>query len=177
MGRTLHFIIRLFAVLAGLLLILMVGVMTASIVLRQFGVLLVGTEDIVTFAMAGLAFLALPYVYVTGKHIRVETVYTRLPEGAQRHINVFCIALGVIVSLALAYFTAKLTWGSYRFGDTSFGLLSIPLWIPQFPMFLGLTVMALALFQDLIAILRGGPASFQLNREEHDAAVTQQGSN
>jgi len=170
MRKPLHMIIRLSGVAACLLLIAMVIMMFSSIVLRQFGILLAGTEDVATFSMVGLAFLGLPSVYIAGMHIRVETVYARLSDPTQRHMNIFCTGLGVLVCLILVYLSAVLAWDSYRFGDTSFGLLPVPLWIPQLPIPIGLTLMSLALFDDMITLIRGGLASFQIAPENEEAS-------
>lgn len=170
MRKPLHMTIRFFGAISGILLLAMVVVMFLSILLRQFGMLLPGTEDIATFSMVGLAFLGIPYVYISGMHIRVETVYTRLPDKMQRGVNLFCVGTGILVCAALVYFTALLTCDSWRFGDTSFGLLPIPLWIPQLPIPLGLTLLMLAFLDDLIALAGGGEASFQRDPDTDEAA-------
>lgn len=168
MRKPLYMIIRLSGVLACLLLLVMVVVMFISIVLRLFGYLLPGTEDIASFSMVGLAFLGLPSVYIAGIHIRVETVYSRLSNAKKRFINIFCVTLGILICLGMIYFSLSMVWDSYRFGDTSFGLLPIPLWIPQIVIPLGLTLLMLAFLDDLIALLSGGLASFQLAAETED---------
>ncbi|WP_157966408.1 TRAP transporter small permease [Oceanibium sediminis] len=170
MRKLLHMIIGFFGAVSGLLLLAMVAVMFLSILLRQFGMLLPGTEDIATFSMVGLAFLGIPYVYISGMHIRVETIYTRLSEPLQRRVNVFCVCIGIAVCAVLLYFTALLAYDSWRFGDTSFGLLPIPLWIPQLPIPLGITLLLLAFLDDLFALLGGGEASFQRDPETDEAA-------
>lgn len=170
MRKPLHFVIDLSGIAAGLLMIAMVVMMFSSIVLRQFGILLPGTEDIATFSMVGLAFLGLPSVYIAGMHIRVESVYMRLSDQKKRNMNVFCTGLGIQVCSILIYLSGVLTWDSYRFGDTSFGLLSIPLWIPQLPIPLGLSLMALAMLDDMIALIRGDEASFQIAPETDETS-------
>ena len=161
MQNVLNGAIRLSGLLAVVLLLLMVAVMSISIIMRQFGGLLSGSEDIATFSMVGLAFLGLPSVYRAGLHVRVETVITRLSARAQKWLNITSVAVGIAVCLVLIYFSAVLVSDSWRYGDTSYGLLPIPLWIPQLPIPVGLVLLALALLDDLVRLMRDLPASFQ----------------
>jgi TRAP-type C4-dicarboxylate transport system permease small subunit len=170
MQKVLNSVIRLSGILAAALLLVMVAVMALSIVMRQFGGLLMGSEDIATFSMVGLAFLGLPSVYRAGLHIRVETVLSRLPKPAQKWLNIGSVVVAILVCLVLIYFSASLLADSWRFGDTSYGLLAIPLWIPQLPIPLGLGLLVLALLDDLLRMLRNLPASFQTVSETGDAS-------
>lgn len=151
---------------ACLMLIAMVVVMFLAIVMRQFGVLLEGSGEIATFAMVWLAFLGLPAVYSAGLHIRVETVFSRLPARAQRGLNIWCVAVAMVVCSAFVYYTSLLVWDSYKFGDTSIGLLVIPLWIPQLSLPIGLGLLFLALLDDLLVLIDGGSASFEKDAHE-----------
>lgn len=162
MQNVLNGAIRLSGLLAVVLLMLMVAVMSISIVMRQFGGLLSGSEDIATFSMVGLAFLGLPSVYRAGLHVRVETVITRLSARARKWLNITSVAVAIAVCLVLIYFSAVLVSDSWRYGDTSYGLLPIPLWIPQLPIPVGLVLLSLALLDDLVRLMLDLPASFQI---------------
>jgi len=144
------------ALLAGMVIVLF-----AAIVLRQLGVLLPGHEEITTFAMVGMAFLGLPVAYRSGAHVRVETLLARVSSRARRRFDAWCIAVGAAVCLAFTYYAFWLWWDSWRFGDVSEGLLAVPRWIPQLPMFLGLLTLSLALLEDLVALRGGGTPSFE----------------
>lgn len=170
MRYLLHLAIRISGIVAAGLLLAMVVVMFLSIVMRQFGGLLVGSEDIATFSMVGLAFLGLPSVYRLGMHIRVETIVSRLPKAAQQWANMVCVLVAIAVCLVLIYFSAVLVADSWRYGDTSFGLLPIPLWIPQLPIPIGLALLTLALLDDLVQLARKQPASFQMPSNAGEAS-------
>lgn len=152
--------------LACLLLVVMVVVMFAAIVMRQFGVLLPGHEEIATFAMVGMAFLGLPYAYRTGAHVRIETLVARLPDPARIRMNIWCVAVAMAICVVFCYFALNLVRDSFAFGDISEGLLAIPRWIPQLPIPLGLALFAAALLDDLIVLVRGGKASFELPQQD-----------
>ena len=114
--------IKLFNIMACVLLLAMVVVMFLAIVMRQFGVLIPGSEEIATFSMVGVAFLGLPGVYTAGMHVRVETLYSRLAAPRQKALDIWCLAVAIAVCLVFAYFTGLLAWDSYRLGDAAFGL-------------------------------------------------------
>jgi TRAP-type C4-dicarboxylate transport system permease small subunit len=157
----LHVAVSAAAVLASLLLVTMVVVMFAAIVLRYFGILVPGHEEIATFAMVGMAFLGLPYAYRTGAHVRVETLLNRLPMSARRPVNIWCIGAALATCLAFAFYAILLAWDSWMFGDVSEGLLAIPRWIPQAPLAIGLVLFALTLLDDLVVLMGRGTASFE----------------
>ena len=150
------------AVLACLLLVAMVVATFATIVLRPFGVLVSGHEEIATFAMVGMAFLGLPYAYRTGAHVRVETLLNRLSQRPGQGWTPGACWPPCVICAAFTYFAFWLVFNSYVFGDVSEGLLSIPRWIPQLPIVLGLVLFALALLDDLMILLQGGKASFEM---------------
>jgi hypothetical protein len=69
--------------------------------------------------------------------------------------------VALFVVAYFAWFAIGMTWFSYTFGDVSQGLIAVKLWIPQSGMAAGLLVLAVALLDDLIVVLRGGEASYQ----------------
>ena len=54
-----------------------------------------------------------------------------------------------------------LVYESIEFGDRSSGMVSVPLWLPQLPVALGLVILTLALTDELAGLLRGRPASWE----------------
>jgi len=173
MRKLLHVMITAAALVACLLLVAMVVIMLAAIVLRQFGMLIPGNEEIATFAMVGMAFLGLAYVYRTGGHVRVETLLTRLSQPVRTRVNVACVAVAFVICTAFAYFAFGLVRDSYVFGDVSEGLLAIPRWIPQLPVLIGLVLLALTLLDDLLLLLRGDKASFEVPAQDGVAATAE----
>lgn len=168
MRKILDLLIGGAAFLACLLLATMVVVTFATIVLRPFEVMLLGHEEIATFAMVGMAFLGLPYAYRTGAHVRVETLLNQLSQQNRARMEKWCVLVALVICLAFVYYAFWLVLDSYVFGDVSEGLFAIPRWIPQLPIVLGLALFALALIDDFVVLVRGGKASFEV-AEEHGA--------
>ncbi|SFE74879.1 TRAP transporter small permease [Roseivivax sediminis] len=120
------------------------------------------------FLFAGAVFLGLAGTLQAGGHVRVKLVTRSLPDGAARW-------LGVFVALAAAALAGFATWSSglqmadsLRFGAVSYGVVPIPLAIPQGAMTLGLALMCVALLDAAATAARGGTPA-------HDAAEARTG--
>lgn len=160
MRRLLQLTIDAAGVLACALLAAMVVVMLTAIVLRQFGMLMPGSEEIATFSMVGMAFLGLPSAYRSGAHVRVETLVSRLSTSGRTRMNIWCVSVAIPICAVFFYFTFGMVHDSFEFGDVSEGLLAIPKWIVQTPVLIGLALLTMALLDDLTALSRGETASF-----------------
>jgi TRAP-type C4-dicarboxylate transport system permease small subunit len=65
----------------------------------------------------------------------------------------------------MAWRLAAMTLDSWRFNEISVGMLPIPLAIPQAVLALGGLVLALALFDELVLVLRDGRPSFRAGED------------
>ncbi len=116
--------------------------------------------DFTGFLLAAASFLSLAYTLREGAHIRVVLLVSRLPEKLHNLIEIWCIGLGLAISLDFAWYTAKLIQESYSYHDLSSGMIAVPLWIPQTAMFLGLVILSVAFLDELVAVCRGNLASY-----------------
>ena len=112
------------------------------------------------FLFVGAAFLALPATLRAAGHVRVTILAEVLPEVASRALTVLVLA----AALGLAGFAAWHSWlqalDSWQFNSVSFGMVRIPLWLPQGAMTLGLAIVALALLDELVTALSGRTPAF-----------------
>ncbi len=104
--------------------------------------------------------------FIHGAHIRVTLLIGRLPLRIRVYVEAFCLAVSLALCLYLAWYLYWLLADSIAFGETSYGLVSIPLWIPQSAMLMGVLLFCLALgeafAQTLLTALRH-PASFTID--------------
>ena len=75
--------------------------------------------------------------------------------GGRRVGELCCLGVGAALAGYLAWFIGKMVVVSYEFGDVSEGLDATPLWIPQLPMAIGAGILAIALCDRFVAVLRG----------------------
>jgi TRAP-type C4-dicarboxylate transport system permease small subunit len=142
-------------VLATVCLAAIAALILAQVVGRWFGVLVPAAEEFAGYLMAGATFLALAHTLRSDGHIRVTLVISRFPAVARRWQELLVLSLTLALSAALSWWCIELVAESVTYGDTSGGQLPVPLWIPQVPMALGLTLFTVALADELLARLRG----------------------
>jgi TRAP-type C4-dicarboxylate transport system permease small subunit len=142
--------------IAAVMLVILTGLILASIVSRILGVYLGGVNEFAGYAMAAGSFFGMPYAFRAGAHIRVSLLITNL-AGRTRWIFELW-ARGVIALAAgyLAFYFCRLSYISYDFGDVSQGADAMPLWIPQSVMAVGAVCFAIAAVDSFIrAIVEG----------------------
>lgn len=118
-------------------------------------------SDFTGFFLASSTFLALAYALRAGGHIRVTLLTARLPDGLRRIAEIWVIAVALCMSAYATWYMGLLVLESHEFGDQSSGMVSVPLWIPQLPVALGLTILTIALLDELICVLRGADPSWE----------------
>jgi TRAP-type C4-dicarboxylate transport system permease small subunit len=112
--------------------------------------------DLAGFALAASSFLALAHTLRRGGHIRVTLLTGRLAAGPRRAVEAGTLALAAAVAGYATWYMVALIGESWRYGDTSSGMIAVPLWIPQTPVEWGLLLLTVALVQTLVEVLGGG---------------------
>lgn len=123
-------------------------------------------DEFAGYAMLASAFLALASTFGRGEHIRVTLFLQRLQGTSRRLAEIWCLALGSLLTGYLAWFSVKLCWQSYEINDLSTGLIAIPLWIPQVGMAVGAVVLCIAVIEQLVVVATGGPLMEEPSGEE-----------
>ncbi len=131
-----------------------------------FGLSVPSYADFTGFFLAASSFLALAYTMRAGGHIRVTLMLHRLTGNWRHYIELFCLFIAGAVTLYFTYYTGSLVWDSYDYHDLSSGIISVPLWIPQSTMLLGLVILSISFVDDFVCVLRGGRPSYHGKGEE-----------
>jgi len=143
------------AALAALFMVGLLGMVLLSIVSRQLQFHLPGTDAYAGYLMAAAGFLALAHTLKRGEHIRVTLLITALKGRSRRALELWALAVAVLLSLLSAGYACRLSWQSYSFHDISTSSDATPLWIPQIAMALGTIILAVAFVDEFILELRG----------------------
>ena len=141
--------------LAALLMIGLLIMVLLSILGRQFGFHVRGTDAYAGYMMAGAGFLALAHTLKRGEHIRVTLLLQALSPKAKHRLELLALAVALLLALLLAIFSVKLCWQSLQFNDISTGNDATPLWIPQIAMALGTVILAVAFLDELVLEWQG----------------------
>ncbi|MDC0738908.1 TRAP transporter small permease [Cognatishimia sp. SS12] len=172
MRRSLDMIYKGAGALAALFILAIVVLVSAQVVLnladkiaaaltgRGLGLTIPSYSDFTGFFLAAASFLALAYTLRVGGHIRVTLITGRLPVRLARAAEIAVTAIALLMSGYASWYMALLAYESYEFGDQSSGMISVPLWLPQLPVVIGLMVLTLALLDEIVALLQGRAPSW-----------------
>jgi TRAP-type C4-dicarboxylate transport system permease small subunit len=143
------------AALAALCMVGLLVMVMLSVVSRQIGFNVRGTDAYAGYMMAGAGFLALAHTLKMGEHIRVTLILNALQGRMRRALEVWSLGVASLLSALMAFYSCKLVWDSLQFNDVSTGVDATPLWIPQLVMAVGTLVFAIAFVDDFVLELLG----------------------
>ncbi|MBK5204116.1 MAG: TRAP transporter small permease [Polaromonas sp.] len=150
----LHWLYRVSGLLSAASLVLICALIVAQIVARNLGSTVRDAEEFAAWAMAAAGFFGLPYALHCGSHIRVSAVTRFMPKAMHHAMEVLASVIGLALAAYLAWYCTAFVLESYRFNELSQGLVPVPLWIPQLPMVVGSTLLAVAFGERLVRVLR-----------------------
>lgn len=127
---------------------------------ERYGFLVPSLAEIGGFLFVAAAFLAMPATLRAAGHVRVTLLLRSLSPGADRIATVLVLLAGLAMAAFATWAVTIQTLASYNRGSVSFGIVPIPLWVPQTVMTVGIALFTIALLDELIATLRGGTARF-----------------
>lgn len=155
MRRMLDFLYDGAAWLAALAMIGVLVMVLLSIISRQVGFHVPGTDAYAGYSMAAAGFLALAHTLKRNEHIRVTLILGRLQGRARHGLEMFAHSAGVLLAGLFAFYSVRLAWQSNTMHDISTGNDATPLWIPQIAMALGTVILLVALVDEWVLELRG----------------------
>ena len=92
-----------------------------------------------------------------------------LPEAWRKRFEIAALLVGNIAVAYLAWWACKFTHESWEFNEVAQGLLPLPLWIPQLSFALGSVLLWIALFDELILVLKGQTPTYVREVQERHA--------
>jgi TRAP-type C4-dicarboxylate transport system permease small subunit len=143
------------AALAALFMVGLLVMVLLSVLGRQFNFHVRGTDAYAGYLMAGAGFLSLAHTLKRGEHIRVTLLLSKLTGKAKHGMEVWSLAAASALAGLFAWYSVKLSIGSYQFNDISTSNDATPLWIPQIAMAVGAIILLIAFLDDLVMELRG----------------------
>ena len=143
------------AALAALCMVGLLVMVLLSVLSRQLGFHVPGTDAYAGYLMAGAGFLALAHTLKRGEHIRVTLLLGVLKGRSHRALELFALTLAALLAVLAAGYAIKLAWQSHSFNDISTSNDATPLWIPQLSMAAGNVVLAIAFIDEWVLALRG----------------------
>ena len=140
---------------AALCLIGLLGMVLLGIAGRLLHFHLPGTDAYAGYLMAASGFLALAHTLKRGEHIRVTLLLSRLQGTARRALELWALAVAMLLAGLLAAYSLRLVWQSHAFNDISTGNDATPLWLPQLAMAAGTLILLVAFVDEWVLVWRG----------------------
>ena len=131
---------------------------------ERLGIAIPSLAEIGGFLFVAAAFLALPATLRGAGHVRVTLALRFFGPTGERLLTACVLLLGLGLAGFAAWFLGVQALASFERGSVSYGLIPIPLWVPQAAMTFGVLLFALALFDEFLASLRGEPAFREAER-------------
>ena len=135
---------------------------------EPYGIVILSLAEFSGFLLAAASFFALAATLKAGAHIRVTMLLSALGENVRRWVEVWVFAFTAATAIYVTWYLGRFAYLSWTFHDVSPGVIPAPLWIPQAAMTIGAAVLATALLDELLIVLRGGRPTF---RSSEDAFV------
>jgi TRAP-type C4-dicarboxylate transport system permease small subunit len=155
MRRLLDFLYDGSAWLAAIAMIGVLLMVLLSVISRQFGFHVGGTDAYAGYSMAAAGFLALAHTLKRNEHIRVTLILGRLKGKARHRLEMWALTAAVFLSGLFAFYSVRLAWVSRSINDMSTGSDATPLWIPQIAMAVGTVILFVAFVDDWVLELQG----------------------
>ena len=155
--------------LAAGFVFLIFAVMIVQTVVREFGVRTGGTDDIVGWFCAAASFLVLANAFKRGDLVRVTLLLERLSPRPRRALETIALTCASPFSLYLAWWSVVSTYETWVLGDRANGLIVLPMWIPQLSLPIGAVILAIAVVDELVLVVRGHKPTYQAELEARHA--------
>jgi TRAP-type C4-dicarboxylate transport system permease small subunit len=145
-GRLVSRIVGAGAVLSGVSVLLILGLVCVEVIMRQgFNRSTMIADEIGGYLNVAVVFLGMAYTLREGGFIRVEILYDRLTGAFRRAADLFSIVVSLAFTLALGWYLASHVAYAWQHGTRANSVLQTPEWLPQSVTVLGCIVLALQL--------------------------------
>ena len=122
-----RWIARLEKTIVSACMIIMAGVLLASVICRRLDIVMVGGEEIAQFTVVWLTFWGMALCARKGSHIIMSAVVDMLPREKKKWlITAACLVCGLFC-LLLSSYAFDLTWKVFNRGQVT-PALRIPIW-------------------------------------------------
>ncbi|SUZ31672.1 hypothetical protein ROE7235_01422 [Roseibaca ekhonensis] len=152
--------------IAGLVFLQIIGRIIDRVLILSgvdpLGLAIPSLSDFGGFLFVAAATLALPATLRAAGHVRVTLALALFGPRVGGVLTVAVLAIALALAGFAAWHSGAQMWDSLSFNTVSFGMVKVPLWIPQAVMTMGFALLALAVLDELLTALRGATPAFRL---------------
>ena len=143
--------------------------MLLQAVLREFGILVRGADDITAWLCAASAFFALGHTFRHGELVRVGLWIDMLGPETRRYAELLALTITALFVGYMTWAAVRFVYDSWAFHEVAQGLIKIPIWIPQLCFVIGVAIFLVAVLDELVAVVRRQKPAYQIAEEERRA--------
>ena len=136
----------------------------------RLGISVPSLAEIGGFLFVAAAFLALPATLRAAGHVRVTLALRFFGPLGNRILAAVVLIIAAMLAGFMTWHASLQAIDAYDSGRVSYGLIRMPLWVPQSVMALGLVIFTLAILDELVAALRGTDPAFRAAERARDIA-------
>jgi TRAP-type C4-dicarboxylate transport system permease small subunit len=136
----------------------------------RFGFIIPSLAEIGGFLFVASAFLALPAALRAAGHVRVTLILRFLSPTADKALTFLALLVALGLTVFAAWALGVQAVASFQRGSVSYGIIAIPLWIPQAVMTTGVVIFAIAILDEIVTLLSGREPAFR-HVERHREAT------
>ncbi|HZR77019.1 TRAP transporter small permease [Bradyrhizobium sp.] len=164
--RVVSFLSRVAGVFAAFLFALAVLVICDIVIERYLlGRTTIWQIDVVTYSIVGATFIGSAYVLMLRGHVNVDVLPMHLGFRARYWLALFTILLSLAFCTVLFVLCTKFWYEAWTQNWMSNTVWRARLWIPYFSMPVGLGLLVLQYFAELICLLTGRSPPFGIGEE------------
>lgn len=147
--------------LAGGFLIAIFLLMMGLSIGREIGVNIPAGDEFAAWCMAAMAFLGLAHTFKSGDMIRVGLLTERLTGTTKYVVEIIALVIALAFTAYFSWHAIQFTYYSWLTNDMAQGVVPVKLWIPQLGYCGGLTLLAIAILDELIHVSRGNKPRYE----------------
>lgn len=154
------------ALSAGVAVIVTVAVISYGVAAREVLHLSdVWVTEVTTYLMAYMTFVGTAALAWQSRHLKIDVLGHHLGEGGRCVLAAFSTIVTSAVAIVFAVLAAQFWWDAYTSGERSWGMFSLPLWIPY------LCLVAGTLLLTVVQLVRLATIVFARREPTHDLSV------
>jgi len=154
------------ALSAGVAVIATVAVISYGVLAREVLHLSdVWVTEVTTYLMAYMTFVGTAALAWQSRHLKIDVLGHHLGDGGKRVLAAFATLVMSVVAVAIAVLAVQFWWDAYTSGERSWGMFSLPLWIPYLCLVVGTSLLT------LVQLVRLATIVFARREASHDLSI------
>lgn len=116
-----------------------------------------GATEMSELLLVAMVFFGLAAAQQGRQNYAIDMAMRHLPQGVQSFFELVSYVFCLVLIAAIAWFSTKQGFESFRRGEAGFGIIPFPIWPARFVLAAGLWLLALQFLCDILRQVTGQP--------------------